>query len=239
MNPDPQDVLDGYEALRRQRREDIAAILTAAAPHIIRHRNYVTVSRTASLPGFNVFRELGIDRREVKTHSAMLRFLLDPLARHGQGNLFLREFLQAVWKKATWLDRPCPEPDASWTGKCEYFAGSDGRLDLVLESRPARISIAIKNKIYAKDQKAQIARYARWQGRFSSRVVQTRILIYLTLAGVEPPEVSLGGFLRPNFLVLMGYRNDIAAILRACLPAIRSQDIGFLVSQYLSVIESL
>lgn len=234
-----QNVLDGYKALRRQRREDVAAVLTAATPHVLNHHDFIAASRTSSAPGFNVFRELGIHRREVKTHSAMLRFLLDPLARHGQGNLFLKAFLQAVARKPGWPDCRTPAPDASWTAKCEYPIGPSGRIDLLLESRAEGTSIVLENKIDAKDQDAQIARYARWQAELPPRVFPTRVLIYLTLRGGEPSPLSLGGHARPKSLILMGYQRDIAEILRVCLPEVQSEDIRILVSQYLSLIESL
>src|SRR5215212_7785715 len=44
---------------------------------------------------FNVFEAMGAVNQEVR-HSDFLRFLLDPNASHGLGDLFARRFLQAA-----------------------------------------------------------------------------------------------------------------------------------------------
>ena len=44
-------------------------------------------------PRFNLFRILGVEEKEVSTHSAFLAYLLNPSEGHAQGDLFLRQFL--------------------------------------------------------------------------------------------------------------------------------------------------
>jgi hypothetical protein len=50
-------------------------------------------------PRFNIFRLLGVERREVETHSALLAELFDPAGMHAQGDFFITSFLQYLAKK--------------------------------------------------------------------------------------------------------------------------------------------
>lgn len=45
---------------------------------------------------FNVFSILGLQTREVRTHSAFLRELLDPKGSHGLKDAFLKAFVQIL-----------------------------------------------------------------------------------------------------------------------------------------------
>ena len=47
---------------------------------------------------FNLFAILGRETDEVRTHSAILAELLDPSGSHGQGAVFLRQFVDRVQK---------------------------------------------------------------------------------------------------------------------------------------------
>src|SRR5437868_10938799 len=50
-------------------------------------------SRADNAPNFNLFQILEVEGMEVSTHSAFLAHLLNPTETHGQGDLFLRQFL--------------------------------------------------------------------------------------------------------------------------------------------------
>lgn len=48
---------------------------------------------------FNVFSILGMERKEVETHSAFLAELLNPNGNHGLGNKFLTTFIDTIIPK--------------------------------------------------------------------------------------------------------------------------------------------
>jgi len=50
-------------------------------------------------PNFNVFRLLKFERYEIKLHTRLLRELLNPAGSHGQGNRFLRSFMELIVQK--------------------------------------------------------------------------------------------------------------------------------------------
>src|SRR6266446_1112235 len=59
--------------------------------------------RISALTGehFNVFRILGLEAAEVRTHSAFLAELLNPKGSPGQGDLFLRLFLKEMLRRVS------------------------------------------------------------------------------------------------------------------------------------------
>lgn len=81
-------------------------------------------------------------------HSKFLAFLLDVTADHGQGNLFLNEFLKLLEIKNT--------DDANWTVTAEK-----NNIDILLKcSHPVKSTIIIENKSnWAIDQNNQLYRY--------------------------------------------------------------------------------
>ena len=165
-------------------------------------------------PDFNLFKVLGIHSREVKTHSALLANLFDPNGTHGQGDLFLRAFLEYGAGEGEFLP---PEyanlSTREWESVCEVSIQAvrqvetdgeenienievspqtdTGRLDIVLRNpnpnRRDRALIVIENKIYARDQEEQLIRYESWLQ--ANRAFWPRqALLYLTLDGREPKK---------------------------------------------------
>ena len=104
---------------------------------------------------FNIFKILGIGRREVSTHSPMLGNLLNPKGSHGQGDAFLRLFVSMLGI--------ADFDTASARLELEYYIGrvtekSGGRIDIVILDKDGN-AIFIENKIGAGDQKKQLQRY--------------------------------------------------------------------------------
>jgi hypothetical protein len=156
---------------------------------------------------FNVFRILGLESREVRTHSAFLGELLNPAGSHGLKDTFLRLFTEAI---------QFPEFDTTAAHLVvEYDLGritadyqQGGRIDIYLES--AGEYIFIENKIYAGDQPNQLARYLAHRKKAR--------LLYLTLEGSVASDWSSGGLTADQYQVL-SYKKDVAAWLEKCRQA--------------------
>ena len=121
--------------------------------------------------------------------SDVFAYLLNPDETHGQGELFLREFLSDVPLK--WL------PESDWsrvsigreviTSRIENW---NRRIDIEIAFQidDSWVAIAVENKPWAGDQDQQLSDYARhlesmYEGRFK--------LIYLTPNGEDPSEASI------------------------------------------------
>lgn len=131
---------------------------------------------------FNVFdylrtNELGLSR--------VIADLLDPGARHGQGVLFLRIYLE----KLEGFRETLRWPDLHGTSvRCEEKI-TEGRIDVVVRIKgPGGEThcLVLENKPYAYDQESQVERYLEHFGK-DDRF----LLIYLSPTGEGPSEVSV------------------------------------------------
>jgi hypothetical protein len=110
----------------------------------------------ARAPHHNIFRSLRLERKEVGFHSAFLCDLLNPDGSHGQGAIFLREFLALLAKKkpeaTIWIDG-MPDP-SEWIVLPERQ-----KVDISIRSLKASLLVFIENKIDAEEQESQLGRY--------------------------------------------------------------------------------
>lgn len=176
---------------------------------------------------FNVFRVLKIQRYETRTHSPMLRELLDPRGVHGQGSMFLKLFMTE-----------CGVPESAFqvegaTVSEEYYIGpktqnSGGRMDLLLRDRRGKM-LGIENKIDAGDEENQVERYRHFLGRGE--------LLYLTLNGRVP---SNSGDIPAGTVRCISYREHVTRWLEACrCQAATAPLVRETLSQYLHLVKEL
>jgi hypothetical protein len=183
---------------------------------------------------FNLFKALGVERREVQTHSAFLAELFRPNGAHGQGTLFLDKFLQYCSKgdELNRFPRIQSTDAASWEVECEKSV-PEGQLDIVVQSPESKFLMVIENKIDAAEQKDQIGRYQGWLSRRREYPRDRRVLIYLTPDGRRANTASNEDYFR------LSYAEDVVEWLRLALPNVEAPRVRDAVIQYLDLIESL
>lgn len=137
------------------------------------------------------FNTLDYLRDDEQGLSRIIADLLDPRASHGQGWLFLREFLTVL--KESILSDHIPrldEGDVDARVETERSTANRRRIDVSVEITSGAFGsycLAIENKPYAEDQEDQVADYLdflrnRYGDRFS--------LLYLSPDGAPPSEYS-------------------------------------------------
>lgn len=155
----------------------------------IRHKHELVAELTGE--NFNVFRILGLQASENRTHSAFLRELLDPQGTHGMGDAFLKAFIRLMrsWfkgVKAFKMDEKLPIMAKVVTELHLGYKSEDltngGRVDLAITPPAGGWRIFIENKIYAGDQECQLVRYQNGD--------PSATLLYLTLNEKEASEFS-------------------------------------------------
>jgi len=196
-------------------------------------------------PDFNVFLALGVDRREL-SHSAFIAELLNPNGSHGQGEVFLKCFLERCLRQGC---SAIPTHDSYAWDKWQVFvektipAGASdqlepGRMDLVLkyrDSNPATsVLIVIENKIDAGEQPDQLKRYSDWLNS-QKRDFANRALIYLTPAGDR--AASGEGVIYTR----LSYREDISGILMGSCQHTTSipARVTTILEQYFRIVERI
>jgi hypothetical protein len=178
-------------------------------------------------PHYNVFRIIGLDRKEVGTHTPFLADLLSSKAGHGQGKLFLRNFLiNVLGFNMEIADHP------SWevVKEKEY-------IDLRLLNKKLQMAVFIENKFGTGAHDGQLSSYYEmWKkyengGRF----------IYLTRFGDKPGS---GGFISPSsekeilkILTCLSYKKDIVDWIESCLMEVKSKKVYYSLKQYIEIIE--
>ena len=102
---------------------------------------------------FNIFQVCGVNHYEV-THSAIIAEMLSPKGSHGQGVVFLKEFIETI------ADNNNIVVDFNVSDvvvETEKVVGT-GRIDIFVSNSSNQV-IIIENKIYAQDQQEQLKRY--------------------------------------------------------------------------------
>jgi hypothetical protein len=157
---------------------------------------------------FNVFKIVKVVHDEVR-HSAFLAELLNPKGSHGQGDLFLRLFVQ----KLGITDFQCETAIAvveKHIGEVTETTG--GRIDILINDFNGN-HIIIENKIYANDGENQLIRYYNFK---------KQNLYYLTLYGNDATDRSTLHNASGVKLVcgedykLLSYKTDILQWLEQC-----------------------
>jgi hypothetical protein len=178
-------------------------------------------------PHFNLLRLVAGKGLEL-AYSALIAELLDPRGSHGQGALFLREFLRICVTPALHRDIELVASASDVSVKTERQI-YNGRLDIVLETSEASFLLAIENKVDAADQEDQLKRYSEWLDGKKSRFKM--VLMYLAPEGRPgPPGVTY---------VAISYQQHIAAWLRSCARLLRPVRVKQGIEQFAEEVEGM
>lgn len=197
--------------------------------------------KQSEAPYYNIFGVLNIRQYETKVHTPFLCNLLNPLASHEQGALFLDSFLKNVLK----LPHKFSEI-TNFNIHEELSVAELGRMDLIITYtfNSIRKAIVIENKIWAADQDQQLKRYYDYLNKGLRLSESDFKLVYLTPNGTTPSETSMSkeDFIRlseTGVIQLLSYKTDIMDWLIASIPSISSKKIKYSIIQYIQTLTTL
>ena len=153
---------------------------------------------------FNIFHICGIEPYET-SHSTILAGILNPNGNHGQGDTFLKAFLESV-SNPIWLS----EFDTKTASVKTEYDTSNGRIDILITNDKNQ-AIIIENKIYAPDQPKQLIRYDKFAQKTFHK--GNYAILYLTLWGDEASKESAEGVTYQ----CISYRTTILKWLDKCM----------------------
>lgn len=170
---------------------------------------------------FSLFRYLSADELTI---SKILADLLDPRGPHGQGDLFLREFLAlppiaGALSADGGVGQPVPQlVRVRREVRTDMHPTRDRRLDLLVTFGRGDFALGIENKLDGPDQPDQVDDYVKhlskkYSGRF--------ILIYLSPFGGPPdqmsiPEATYADLEAQGRVRSLSYAADISSWLQKC-----------------------
>lgn len=196
------------------------ALLTQA--HILTEKHEALASATGQ--NFNLFKILGRETDEVRTHSAILAELLDPKGSHGQGAVFARLFASRFGIRTEGIEFASVE--------CERPIGEGSRADILMKMNGT--CVIVENKIHAGDQPRQLERYHNYAAGWDNHK-----LLYLTLHGDPPSENSLGE-LPLQKVKRISYERDVIAWLDDCIKEVaRVPQIREILAHYQELLRKL
>jgi hypothetical protein len=138
---------------------------------------------------YNVFSIMGMETDEEFTHSKIIGNLLNPKGKHGCGDFFLKSFvekLNILFEENNLHDMKLEDFGSlvneriteRYAGEVNFTTITGGSIDLVIED--SKQILLIENKIYAADQKYQLARYYNYAKTRGNKKI---VMLYLTLDG--------------------------------------------------------
>lgn len=162
--------------------------------------------------------------------SQILAFFLDEKQSHGQGNLFLNEFVKSICNR---------EIDTTNSlNICERTISNKRRIDIYIELKD--LIIAIENKIWADDQHNQLIDYTNFleqksKGKF--------LLLYLNPYGLEPTDKSITensklDLIKQEKFKIISYKNDIINLINKWVTICEADNVCYFLKEFRKFLET-
>ncbi|MGO8878314.1 MAG: PD-(D/E)XK nuclease family protein [Desulfomonilaceae bacterium] len=185
---------------------------------------------------FNAFKYIAPDENLI---SDIFADFLNPEGPHGQGVLFLGEFLKII--------NPATDQEILIGDKVsvireqatDAIPNSQRRIDIVIKFEPSQFWLGIENKPWATDQSEQLSDYSDY---LRNKSQDNFLLIYMSGSGAEPSRESiepqkLSQLKNKNRFVTLCYRNDLSDWLRSCKQKCEAERIRFFLQDFTDYIE--
>lgn len=175
---------------------------------------------------FSLFQFFSIGENKI---SQVLAFFLDIYQNHGQGDIFLKEFVRTFYGKDIEIKQI--------ENICEKVITKNRRIDVYVQLRD--LTIAIENKIWADDQNNQLRDYSNFLERKSQGNYQ---LLYLNPYGLEPKSKSIDNKLKEslisqNKLKIIGYKQDIIPLINNWLVICEADNVSHFLKEFKKYLE--
>lgn len=189
-------------------------------------------------PDFNL---VSITNPEENDISRFIALLLNPKGEHGQGDMFLRKFLEVLRQnlphKLDKFDNLDDLEEA--TVETEFPTPENRRIDILIRLPNNRFGVGIENKLGGEDQKNQLRDYNSY---LKKTFGQDYVLIYLTCDGREPSEDSISESEREELkkegkLITISYRKLLIPWLQESLKECEADKVRWFVKDFISWIE--
>ena len=227
-NAKPQNVSGKLTKNRRKMDEykEIENLLNIVKSRIDTHNEFKKEYDKQLAFDFSLFNFFSIGENKV---SQILAYFLDEKQNHGQGNLFLNEFVKTFYNK---------EIDTKNSiNICEKIITENRRIDIYIELNG--LIIAIENKIWADDQHNQLKDYTSYLEKKSKG---NYLLLYLNPYGTEPTTKSIDENTKANLIEkekfkIISYKNDIINLINNWLIICEADNVSYFLKEFKKYLE--
>jgi len=209
---------------------EIKKLLTTVKSKIDVHKEFKKEYNKQLAFDFSLFNFFNVGENKV---SQILAYFLDEKQNHGQGNIFLNEFIDFFYQKKLNINESI--------NICEKVIENNRRIDIYIElpnTNPKKI-IAIENKIWAPDQKDQLRDYAKY---LEKKAKGNFLLLYLNPYGEEPSEKSIDTNFKQKLIdkkqfKIISYKEDIINLINKWLVICEADNVSHFIKEFKKFIE--
>ncbi|MGV0847821.1 PD-(D/E)XK nuclease family protein [Empedobacter falsenii] len=205
---------------------EIEHLLTIVKSRIDAHLKFKEEYNTQLAFDFSLFQFFSIGENKI---SQVLAFFLDINQNHGQGDIFLKEFIKTFYEKDIEIKQI--------ENVCEKVITKNRRIDVYIELKD--LTIAIENKIWADDQNNQLRDYSNFLEKKSQGNYQ---LLYLNPYGLEPKSKSIDNTLKESLISqnkfkIIGYKQDIIPLINNWLVICEADNVSHFLKEFKKYLE--
>ena len=200
----------------------------------------------------NFFEAAGLTTQEVK-HSAFFAWLLNPMQTHNKGNLFLSDFLQALYDYTCDNENEIPSnaeilSTIITSDELKDFANADdiivetekvidnpeSRIDIILKSEKTKTVLVIENKVFTSTHDDQLRRYCEEVAKLEINGCLKKIYVYLTPFGEVPKDID--GNYQNNWCII-DY-GTIIGLLKSRISKLQNTKLKCFIEDYISMVDN-
>lgn len=206
--------------------KEIENILNIVRARIDAHYKFKKEYNRQLALDFSLFQFFSVGENKI---SQVLAYFLDIYQNHGQGDIFLAEFLKAFTGKEIEIKQ--------LANVCEKIITNKRRLDVYIELKD--LTIGIENKIWADDQKNQLKDYSEYLQKNTNG---NYILFYLNPYGTEPKLKSIDKKLSQklyaeNKLKVISYKQDLIPLINRWLINCEADNVSYFLKEFKKYLE--
>jgi len=210
----------------KQEYKEIENILNVVKLKIDAHLKFKEAYNKQLAFDFSLFQFFNIGENKI---SNVLAFFLDIYGNHGQGDVFLKEFLKDFYKKEIEIKQ--------LENVCEKVITNGRRLDVFIQLEG--LSIAIENKVWADDQNNQLKDYSTY---LETKSKGQYLLLYLNPYGEDPKLKSIDEkqkkiLIDNNKLKIIGYKQDIIPLINKWLAICEADNVSHFLKEFKKYLE--
>lgn len=179
---------------------------------------------------FNVFDYIYPDENQI---SDIIRDLLDPEGKHGQGDLFFKEFLNLIGKSEIYTTQ---KVNLIRENPTTYILKSQRRIDITIDFDD-KYGIGIENKPWAAEQEDQLKDYRE---HLKKKYKDNYFLIYLSGSESPPMSIEQGereALEREGKFITLFYPFEFKNWLELCYKECKAEKIRLFLRDFIDYVE--
>jgi len=206
--------------------KEIEKILNVVKSRIEAHLKFKREYNKQLALDFSLFQFFSIGENKI---SQVMAYFLDVNQNHGQGDIFLKEFIKTFYGQEIEI--------MQIENVCEKVITDKRRLDIFIQIEG--LTIAIENKIWADDLSNQLSDYSSFLEQKSHG---NYLLLYLNPYGFEPNPKSIDKKLKESLIKekkfkVIGYKQDIIPLINRWLVACEADNVTHFLKEFKKYLE--